>query len=179
MFDKKAYNKEYRKSHLEQVRKNAREWARRNPVPYKWSESKRTTQQRYRLKHKDKIAVVRRAYFHRKLETDIQYKLMWLLRARVMIAIKQQLGNKAYKTIELLGCSPQEAREHIEKQFTEGMSWETHGKFWEIDHIKCVATFDLTKPEEQKKCFHYTNLQPLIFIENRRKQPKRLNRMKI
>jgi hypothetical protein len=42
------------------------------------------------------------------------------------------------------------------------MSWENHGKIWEIDHIKACSNFDLTKLEEQQQCFHYTNLQPLF-----------------
>lgn len=47
------------------------------------------------------------------------------------------------------------------------MSWENRGNFgWHVDHIKPCASFDLTKPEEQAKCFHYTNLQPLWAREN-------------
>ena len=42
------------------------------------------------------------------------------------------------------------------------MTWENHGKIWEIDHILPCASFDLTILEEQKKCFHYTNMQPLF-----------------
>jgi hypothetical protein len=42
------------------------------------------------------------------------------------------------------------------------MNWGNHGKYgWHIDHIKPCASFDLTKPEHQRECFHYTNLQPL------------------
>jgi hypothetical protein len=45
------------------------------------------------------------------------------------------------------------------------MTWENHGK-WHIDHIKPGALFNLINIEEQKKCFHYTNLQPLWASEN-------------
>ena len=160
--------REHRKNHLEQYRKAGREWARRNPKPYFWNDSKVNIQRRYRAKHKEKLAVKRRARFKEQIKTDIIFRLRWLLRSRVMIALKSNLANKAYKTIELLGCSIEQARKHIEAQFKDGMSWDNHGA-WEIDHIIPIASFDLTKPEEQKRAFHYTNLQPLIKIDNRKK----------
>jgi len=168
----KAYYRKYRKNHLEAIRKSAREWARRNPKPYVWNDSRRETQRRYRAKHKEKIAIKRRKRFKERLGEDINFKLNWLLRGRVMRALKLQLADKAYKTIELLGCSIQKAREYIEKQFTDDMNWENHGKIWEIDHCLPINSFDLAKKEEQKKAFHYTNLQPLIKWDNRSKGSK-------
>ena len=169
--DKKAYYSEYRLKHLDKIRKRSREWARKHPVPYKWSEAKRDTQRRYREKHKEVIAEKRRIAFRKRLKSDINFHTAWLLRSRVMIAVKAQLGKKAYKTTELLGCSIDDARKHIENQFKPGMSWLNHGE-WEIDHIIPVSSFDLKSPEEQKKAFHYTNLQPLIKQENRLKGAK-------
>ncbi len=50
------------------------------------------------------------------------------------------------------------------------MTWENHGRHgWHIDHIIPCAAFDLTDPEQQKKCFHYTNYQPLYTLENLKK----------
>jgi hypothetical protein len=47
------------------------------------------------------------------------------------------------------------------------MSWDNYGiKGWHIDHIIPCAAFDLTDPEQQKICFHYTNLRPLYWADN-------------
>jgi len=44
-----------------------------------------------------------------------------------------------------------------------------HTKVWHIDHIVPCTVFDLKNLNEQKKCFHYTNLQPLWAIDNIKK----------
>ena len=48
---------------------------------------------------------------------------------------------------------------------TSGMTWDNI----HIDHIQPCASFDLEDPNEQRKCFHYTNLQPLLAEDNLRK----------
>jgi len=95
-----------------------------------------------------------------KYKTDIHYKISQLLRIRLIDALKNKV-NKLQSSIKLLGCSLDECKQHLESQFKPEMTWENHGKIWEIDHIKPCASFDLTKLEEQEKCFHYSNLQPL------------------
>lgn len=88
-------------------------------------------------------------------------------------AIKHHKGTKETSSIELLGADIETVRQHIEKQFSEGMSWDNHGTVgWHIDHIIPCSAFDLTKEEEQKKCFHFSNLQPLWYDENLRKGSK-------
>jgi len=91
---------------------------------------------------------------------DPNFKLLKTLRSRLGSAIKSQNSNKNNTTIELLGCSVSFLKGFLEAKFKEGMTWENHGK-WHIDHIKPCASFNLLDEEEQKKCFHYTNLQPL------------------
>jgi len=79
-------------------------------------------------------------------------------------------GAKENKTVELLGCSIEECKSYLESKFIEGMSWDNHGLYgWHIDHIIPCASFDLTDPAQQQKCFHYTNLQPLWAEENLKK----------
>jgi len=101
---------------------------------------------------------------NRKL-TDVKFKLICSLRSRLGSAIRKQNSKKNNTTIELLGCSISFLKGFLEAKFKEGMTWENHGE-WHIDHIKPCILFDLIDEEEQKKCFHYTNLQPLWAYEN-------------
>lgn len=63
---------------------------------------------------------------------------------------------------------------HLESQFEPGMTWENRRK-WHIDHIIPCAAFDLTDTEQQRACFHYTNLRPLWASENISKGTKILD----
>lgn len=98
---------------------------------------------------------------------DPYFRLMQSLRARIRMALKGT--NKSKKTMNMLGITNIEFLwKHLEKKFKPGMTRENYGK-WHVDHFKPCASFDLTKPEEQQKCFHYKNLQPLWAYENRSK----------
>jgi hypothetical protein len=82
------------------------------------------------------------------------------------MALKEQAGEKAGKTMELVGTTMDGLRKHLESTFKPGMSWDEVGKGLHIDHITPLAQFDLTDPEQQKVAFHYSNLQVLIAQEN-------------
>ncbi len=102
-----------------------------------------------------------------KYDSDINYRLARRIGGRIREAIKLGRGQKNSKSLHLLGCSIEELKIHLESQFKPGMTWQNHGhKGWCLDHIIPCVSFDLTKEEEQRKCFHYTNLQPLWAKEN-------------
>jgi hypothetical protein len=95
------------------------------------------------------------------------------LRARVAQALKWSGVKKSAKTFELIGCTVPELRAHLETQFLPGMTWDNWTRDgWHVDHIRPCASFDLTDPEQQRACFHYTNLQPLWWEDNLRKGAK-------
>jgi hypothetical protein len=79
---------------------------------------------------------------------------------------------------DLIGCDISWLKEWLELHFREGMTWQNYGRIWHIDHIRPCAVFDLTKVEEQEKCFHWTNLQPLFAKENIKKGAKIIGRQK-
>lgn len=141
-------------------------------------------QKQYYIDNKDKISSRNKEYEKKFLQrrndirkfrrdNDIEYNLTVCLRARVSKFLTGK--SKSKNTKELLGCSLTEFKIYLESLFKEGMSWDNHGfgnDKWHIDHIKPCCQFDLTKLEEQAKCFHYSNMQPLWQKENLSKGKK-------
>ena len=71
-----------------------------------------------------------------------------------------------------MGVLNEKRCKYFENKFSDGMSWDKVGKYIHIDHIRPCSSFDLKNAEEQKKCFHYTNLQPLWATDNLKKGSK-------
>jgi hypothetical protein len=78
--------------------------------------------------------------------------------------------SKKNKTFDIVGCSPEFLKQHLEKQFTKGMSWELLGQHIHIDHIIPLSSAK-TEDELYKLC-HYENLQPLWAEDNLKKSNK-------
>lgn len=148
-------------------KKSHKEWKKKNPDYYL------NYMRIWRDKNREKLRKRQREYSRKKYNEDENYRIRMLLGGRMRRVLKQ---NKIYKqntTFELLGCALQEFKNHIESQFTDSMSWEffNNGEI-HIDHIRPCCTFDLTSEAALRKCFHYTNLQPLWAIDNYRKAKK-------
>lgn len=119
-------------------------------------------QKEYYQKNKEQIILKRKEYNKNKYSSDAYYRLSSLLRNRLSEMLKSKYIVKKYSALKLLGCSIEECKQYIEQQFKPEMNWNNHGEIWEVDHIKPCSSFDLTNIEQQKQCFHYTNLQPLF-----------------
>ena len=90
------------------------------------------------------------------------------LSGRLYHALKSQSATKASKSAKLLGCSPSEFMNYLlsHKNNNGEFTAENYGKVWHVDHIRPLASFDLTKESEQYKAFNYTNCQPMKASEN-------------
>ncbi len=125
----------------------------------------------YRIKHRKIICIRQYKYRNRKRKTDPYFKLLDNLRNRIYCVLKGKI-KKSTRTLTLLGVKNiSQVKLHLEKQFKNGMTWKNHGK-WHIDHIKPCASFDLTCPQQQLRCFNYKNLQPLWAFQNMSKGAK-------
>ncbi len=185
------YNKKYYQKNSVKILKQQKKYWKNNKqeITIKRKKYFREYMKRYRLKHgikliktatkwnqihKKEVNERKKKYFREKYGNNINYKLTLLLRSRIYYALKRNV--KSNITKKLLGCSLEQLKQHIQKQFKPGMTWENHNfKGWHIDHIIPCASFDLSKTNEQRKCFNYTNLQPLWAEENLSKG-KRLER---
>ena len=103
-------------------------------------------------------------YYTDRKKIDPLFKLSHLVRCRIYVFLKLKNINKSNKTFDIVGCSPKFLKEYIEKQFTDGMSWELIGNSIHIDHIVPLSSAN-TEEEIYKLC-HYTNLQPLWSKDN-------------
>jgi hypothetical protein len=107
-------------------------------------------------------------YKRKRRKIDINFKLLTLLRCRVYHALKGH--SKSLHIRQLLGCSIDFLKQYLKRQFKSGMVWNNYGfNGWHIDHMRPCCSFNLSRVSEQRKCFHYTNLQPLWAKENRLK----------
>lgn len=102
----------------------------------------------------------------RKWRENPQNKLSSCVRSRISNVLNGRV--KVAGTLSLIGRSWEHLKAWLEFWMQPGMTWENYGE-WEVDHKIPCASFDLTKEEEQRKCFNYRNLQPLWMADNRRK----------
>jgi hypothetical protein len=90
-------------------------------------------------------------------------------RLRELLRRKGQQKKNAISSY--MGCSPKEMVAHIEKQFSNGMTWENYGVFgWHLDHIIPCERFDLTNEDHCRVCFNWRNIRPLWGEDNCNRQ---------
>lgn len=117
----------------------------------------------YYNNNRDKIIAQKVLYYRNRWKTDENYRILSNIRRRINHFIKKE--DKSCSSREILGCDLDFFKNYISNLFTDGMSWENYGE-WQLDHKKPCSLYDFKDPEQQKECFHYTNLQPLWTIDN-------------
>ena len=120
-----------------------------------------------RAKNRERINAVSRANRRRRREKDKAYAVSVNLRRRLSKYVRRGRGT-SIRRLRLCGCAVTELRQHLEKQFQPGMTWENYGQ-WHVDHIRPCASYDLTQEAQVLECFRFTNLQPLWAADNIRK----------
>ena len=160
----------WRLKNPEKVKENRKkEYQKLKNDPVKYAEKLRkhyiyvNKPERKEIEKKHKLASVRK-WMKKQWRTNTEFRIKNTCRSRIRQAVIK--GFKSGRTLDLLGVKDMQiVIQHLQKQFKERMSWDNYGE-WHIDHIIPCASFDLTKESEQKKCFHYTNLQPLWAKDN-------------
>ncbi len=159
---RKERHDKWKRQHPEYMSARLRQWSIKNRK--KLNAKKRTEEYRAKRRLPSYRKRVQR-YLKFRRENDVNFHLRQILKSRLNNAIRYHNGKKSKTTIELIGCSIPELKRHLSRQFKKGMTWKNRGK-WHIDHKRPCASFDLTKPNQQKKCFHWSNLQPMWARQN-------------
>ena len=151
--------KQYYLDNIEKIIESHRQYRLENIV------KRKKYQKQYKIDNRDRE---NENYKNRKL-TNPLFKLSCNIRSLISYSIKNNGYSKKSKTCEILGCSFEEFKIHLENQFTEWMNWDNVGK-WHIDHIYPVSR--ATDEQHLIKLNHYTNLQPLWAEDNIKKSNK-------
>jgi len=184
--------KDYRKKNLKKINEQIKFWKLNNREKLlinqkiyreKNKEKEQEYRRKYRIENIDKINDNRKktqplinSYLKNKRDSDPVYKITVYMRSRVKSYFTIKNITKKNKTFEIVGIKPIELKEYIEKQFTEGMSWDNYGLYgWHIDHI--IPLSSAKSEDEIYKLCHYTNLQPLWAEDNLKKSNKILKKI--
>jgi hypothetical protein len=142
-------------------------------------DSVKERKKQYYLNNKEKILLQKKnnkekvnEYIKLRKKTDPIFKLMYNIRNLFYMSLKRKNYTKKSRIYEILGCSFEEFKLHLESKFEDWMNWHNQGKYngqlnfgWDIDHIIPLSS---TKTEEEFiRLNHYTNLQPLCSKMNR------------
>jgi hypothetical protein len=139
---------------------------------YKTDKGKETTKKRInRYEHSEKGKTRRKKYIKEKIKTNPVFKIIINHRSRLNKFLKVKNIKKTNKSFKMIGCTPEFLKQHLEKQFKQGMTWKNNTpKGWHVDHRKPISS--ATTPKDAERLSHYTNLQPMWATENLKKGNK-------
>lgn len=164
---KKIADKKWRDNNKEYMSNKSKTWYEQN------KEHRKQYLKEYREKNIDKIRKTKRDYERNRKSSDPLYKLISNFRTAIYQVLKENRVDKNQSYFDVLQYTPEELIIHLEKQFTDGMTWENYGD-WHVDHKLPITSFDIQDmgDEEFMKCWSLNNLQPMWGEENIRKSNK-------
>ena len=168
---KSARDAVWRKNNLEKKREADREYCRKN------AESNRKRALDWHYANRDKHIRSMCEYVKQRKRTDKEFVLREAIRTRICDTVRAYVRRRIYKQCtkefhEIVGSSAKYLCEWIESQFTEGMTWDNYGSVWHVDHVKPCCSFNMLDENDVKRCFHWSNHQPLFKRDNLSKHGK-------
>lgn len=166
---KSAADKRYSEKNKEKLNEYHKKWSKENRKELKKYHGE------WREKNREHLNEKTRLWYLNRRRTDPSFKLKCNTRTAVWTCLKERNVAKYRSTFAILGYTIEELMNHLEKQFTEGMTWDNYGE-WHVDHKIPMASFNFetTEDREFKLCWCLENLQPLWGPDNLSKGTKLL-----
>ena len=161
--EKREYDKKYYEAKKDKIKDKMKKYYEAN------KDKKQEYYKKYAEANKDKIRDTRNKWNANSYNNKPLFNLSHRLRSSILQGLKRGNYKKNSRTAEILGCSFEEFKAHIEKQFPRDMTWD-NSALWQYDHIIPVSS--ATSEEEVLRLNHYTNFQPLWEEDNREKSAK-------
>ena len=120
----------------------------------------------YEEENRDVLQDKRRKYMKESPQARIAHNHRSIM-GRELKKVGDKGGNG--RLYSLWGCDRVFFIDHIQSQWTVGMTWDNYGRGigkWSIDHIAPLIMFDLRDEEQRRKAFHYTNCRPMWYEDN-------------
>jgi hypothetical protein len=151
------YAKEYREKNKNIIKLKQQNWY--DTRGKKWKKE-------YEIINKDVINKKTRDRY----KNDPEFRMKKIIRSRFK---KTVLGKKTYsKILNYIGVDIQYFLKWIEFNFDKNISWKNQGTYWDVEHIKPCASYNLLNEDEIKLCYNWKNLRPCEKIENYKKNDK-------
>jgi hypothetical protein len=187
--NKEKYMKTYYLENKEKVKETSKRFKDNNPGYFEYwhqcnIEKVKEYHQQYHQDNKEKANTASKQWVSnnkarcnkstkQRKQADPLFKLKSNIRTLILIAFNNKNHRKKSKTVDILGCSFEEFKQHLESQFEPWMTWDNRGgkevlgpnMTWDLDHIIPVSS--AITEEELIKLNHYTNFQPLCSYQNR------------
>ena len=158
-----------------EVLKQERLEKRKKYIKEYYLKNKEDILEKSKVYYKDNKEVVQERHnkrYNERRKTDPVFLLSTNIRRNIRGILKKRNYTKKSKTYEILGCSFEEFKNHIESQWESWMNWDNYGLYngelnygWDIDHI--VPINSGLNEVVVIKLNHYSNLQPLCSKINR------------
>ena len=158
-----AYIKEYYLKNKDKISKGSKQRERSKNYYYAKKEACKERARSWNRRHRAELNAKART----KRMSNNNLRVLSSLRHSLWYSLKNSGNIKSQRVLDLIGCSIEELKAYIESLWVEGMSWKNYSLTgWHIDHIRPCASFDFSDIEQQKVCFHYSNLRPMWSKEN-------------
>ena len=115
--------------------------------------------------NREKCNCYKKNYIKKRRANDEFFRFADTLRSRLYQALIKQVTRNNTKTEELLGISIEEFEKYIEFLSSPEMNW----KNIDLDHVHPLSSFNQADPNQLKEASHFSNIQPLLKQDNRKK----------